>query len=439
MTYTTDQLAALVEPARVHRSLYTDPKIFDLEMERIWRKSWVYVGHASQVKNPGEYITTTIGKEPIVLVRDKENAIHVLYNRCGHKGAVVAVKPCGKNSVFRCPYHGWTYKLDGTLQMTPHKIGYENTGFKPCDPQFSMQAVERFESYKGFVFACLSKDGPDFNTFMQDTLATIDNMVARSPENEVEVVGNCLPYMHDCNWKMFVENLNDAVHPMVAHASVGKAAAKLLENMPEGSPYPMEAEIIFPFGSAYELFDKMNVTTMRYGHSFMGGESSIHSAYSDIPGYMDAMIAGHGEEKTQQILSRNRHNTTVYPSFTIKDAVQVIRVVRPIAVDKTLIQSWHFRLKGAPEQLLHRTITYSRLINSPASMVGPDDWDAYTRMQTGLHSQSADWVDMHRYMGQDTDVPDYDGMKKAPGTSDLSVRNQYQAWLDYMCKEGDAV
>ena len=207
--------------------------------------------------------------------------------------------------------------------------------------------------------------------------------------------------------------------------------------MPEGTPYPPEAEIIFPFGSAYDLFDSMKVTTMRYGHSYMGGEASIHSGYSDIPGYYEALVAGHGEEKAKAVLSRNRHNTTVYPSFTIKDAVQVIRVVRPIAVNKTLIQSWHFRLKGAPDQLLHRTITYSRLINSPASMVGPDDWDVYARMQEGLRSSAAEWVDMHRYLGQDQELAEA-GMKKAPGTSDLSVRNQYQAWLEYMTAEAAA-
>ncbi len=437
MEYSNERIAQLVEEARVHRSVYTDPELFNLEMDRIWGHSWVYVGHESQVAKPGEFITTTIGKEPVILVRDKTDTIHVLYNRCGHKGAKVTGKPCGKNSVFRCPYHGWTYQLDGKLQFTPHKIGYENTGFDPEDPQFSLRPVARVASHRGFVFACLASDGPEFREFLQDTIATIDNMVDRSPEGEVEVVGNCLPYMHDCNWKMFVENLNDAVHPMVAHASVGKATAKLMDSLPAGTPYPPEAEIIFPFGSAYDLFDSMKVTTMPYGHSYMGGEQSIHSAYSDIPGYFEALVAGHGEEKAKAILSRNRHNTTVYPSFTIKDAVQVIRVVRPISVDKTLIQSWHFRLKGAPEQLLHRTITYSRLINSPASMVGPDDWDVYARLQESLQSNAAEWVDMHRYLGRDELVEGSD-LKRAPGTSDLTMRNQYQAWLKYMIVEAAA-
>jgi hypothetical protein len=171
---------------------------------------------------------------------------------------------------------------------------------------------------------------------------------------------------------------------------------------------------------------------MPYGHSFMGGKGSIHSSYSEIPGYMESMVASYGQEKVDEILSQNRHNTTVYPSFTLKDAVQVARVCRPIAVDKTLVESWHFRLLGAPEEMLHRTITYSRLINSPASMVGPDDWDCYERMQDSLQSESAHWVDMRRFIGQEKPEGD---VTVSPGTSDQASRNQYKAWNEYMTGE----
>lgn len=427
--YSNTALAALVEENRVHRDVYLDPALFELEMERIWGKAWIYVGHESQVKNPGDYLSTTIGREPVLMVRDNRGEVNVIYNRCGHKGAKVVAKPCGSATMFRCPYHGWTFHLDGTLNATPHKCGYDDTDFDPEDPQFSMQKVARVESYRGFVFASLSAQGEDLKTFMGATLETIDNMVDRSPQSEVEVVGTCLPYFHDCNWKMFFENLNDAQHPMVCHASVGVATRRVVKQLPQGAAVPKEVEIIYPFGSSYEFFDELGVSVMARGHSFMGGRQSIHSAYAEIPGYMDSMIAAHGRERTEQVLGSNRHNTAIYPSFTIKDAVQIIRVVRPVAVDKTLIQTWHFRLKGAPEEMLHRTITYSRLINSPASMVGPDDWDCYARMQESLHSDSAEWVDMRRYIGREQSEG---GITRASGTSDLSMRNQYRAWSDYM-------
>lgn len=430
--YSLEHIKGLVEPHRVHRDVYVDPAIFDLEMERIWGQAWIYVGHESQVPNKGDYYATTIGREPVVMTRGRDGAVHVIYNRCAHKGAKVLSDGCGHAKGFRCPYHGWTYNLDGTLQGVPAKAGYDGTGFDMNDPQFHMRSVAQVESYRGFVFACMSPDTVDLKTFLGDAAATLDNMADRSPEGEVEVAGGPLRYVHDNNWKMFVENLNDAMHPMVAHSSVGQATKRLAAKLPKDAPYPREAEIIFPFNSSYQFFDEMGVTALAYGHGYMGGRQSIHSSYSDIPGYFEAMCDAYGEERAKEILSQNRHNTIFYPSFTAKDAIQAVRVVRPIAVNKTIIETWHFRLKGAPEEMLKRTILYSRLINSNASMVGPDDWDCYARMQESLKSDSMEWVDMRRGIGKEE--RDNQALRSF-GTSDLSFRNQYRAWRSYMTGE----
>ena len=144
------------------------------------------------------------------------------------------------------------------------------------------------------------------------------------------------------------------------------------------------------------------------------------------------MIEAYGEERTREILTLNTHNTLYYPSLTIKSAIQNIRIVRPIAVDKCVIETWSFRLKGAPDSMLQRTILYSRLINSNGSMVGPDDHTAYFRMQQGLLSQANDWVEMHRNYGSDNDLGD---RRTNSGTSDLDMRSQYGAWRHYMLGE----
>jgi hypothetical protein len=270
---------------------------------------------------------------------------------------------------------------------------------------------------------------PDLRSFLGEAALTLENIADRAPAGRVECTGGRLRYTHPSNWKMFVENLNDAMHPMIAHSSVGMAARKYLQEQPEGTSYPGEAEIIFPFGSSYEFFDKMGVTALPNGHGYMGGALSIHTAYSDIPGYWPAMVDAYGEERAKTILSSNRHNTIFYPSFTAKDAIQAIRVVRPRAVDETVIETYHFRLVGAPEEMLERTILYSRLINSSSGMVGPDDLDCYQRMQLGLNVNASEWVDMRRYFGEDAE---HGGTRRGRGTSDLTFRNQYQAWLQFM-------
>jgi len=140
----------------------------------------------------------------------------------------------------------------------------------------------------------------------------------------------------------------------------------------------------------------------------------------------------------KEIFSFNTHNTLYYPSLTIKTAVQNIRVVRPIAVDKCIVETWSFRLKGAPDEMLQRTLLYSRLINSSASMVGPDDLEAYMRIQAGSADPSNDWIEMYRQFGRDKDLED---RTIGGGTSDLDMRTQYSAWRSYMTgayRQGEA-
>ena len=427
-----EAINALVENNRIHRNVYVDEEIFQLEMKKIWGYAWIYVGHESQIPEPGDFITTDIGLDPVIMVRDDADSVNVLFNRCAHKGAKVTGRDCGHADSFRCPYHGWTYRNDGSLRGLPARGGYSNTDVKIGNPNFGLQALAQVDNVRGFVFATKSADAPDLRTFLGETALTLENIADRAPEGAVLCDGGRLRYRHPCNWKMFVENLNDAMHPMIAHGSVGVAARKYMNSQPEGSSYPKEAEILFPFGSSYDFFDQMGMTALPFGHGYMGGEMSIHTDYSDIPGYWDAMIKSYGEQKTKKILSSNRHNAIFYPSFTAKDAIQAIRVVRPRAVNETVVETYHFRLLGAPEEMFQRTIMYSRLINSSCGMVGPDDLDCYQRMQESLQSSASDWVDVSRYLDQEEIV---DGVKKAAGTSDLTFRNQYAAWLEYMTRD----
>jgi len=426
----------LVEPDRVHRDVYTSQEVFELEMERLWSRTWIYVGHASQIPNTGDFITVDIAAKPVIMVRHTDGSIRVLMNRCAHKGTKVVSDFAGNaGKTFRCPYHAWTYRLDGTLLNIPLKDGYSGTRLEPQ----GLPVVKNVETYRGFVFARLVDEGIGFREYFGDSLSSIDFLADRSPEGELELVGGCLRYLHNCNWKMFVENLNDTMHPMIAHAGSAGIAKKLWEEMQKGRegkpadlPKPMAIEQFVPFVSDYDFFDQMGVRVYPHGHSFSGVNFSIHSAYSTIPEYEAAMKRSYGEERAQQILGTVRHNTVYYPSLTIKGAIQSIRVARPLAADKTVLESYTFRLKGAPEALLQRTITYNRLINSPMSVVGHDDLHCYRAIQEGLAAQGNDWVNLHRNF----DAGEVDAAEvTANGTSDISMRNQFRAWREFMVEK----
>jgi benzoate/toluate 1,2-dioxygenase subunit alpha len=428
-------IRALVRDDAVHRDVYVHPELFDLEMERLWASAWIFVGHDSQVPNPGDFYTVNVARQPLLMVRGSDGIVRVLLNRCAHKGAKIVGAGsgnCGK--VLRCSYHGWTYALDGSLRTVPVKSGYADTGFQDSEAARGLTAVANVAIYRGFVFARLSRGGASFEEYFGDSLSSIDNLADRSPLGRLEVAGAPLRYMHNSNWKMFVENLNDTMHPMVAHESSAGTARDLWRDRPADEPKPMVIEQFLPFVSNYDFFDKMGVRIYENGHSYTGVNFSIHSSYSAVPEYVAQMEAAYGAERARAILGESRHNTVYYPSLTIKGAIQTIRVVRPIAADRTLIESFVLRLAGAPPALLERSATYNRVINAPTSVVGHDDLYCYRAIQEGLAADGNEWVSMHR---------NYSDREKAGGlagtyngVSEVSMRGQFRAWVAAMTAGG---
>ena len=147
------------------------------------------------------------------------------------------------------------------------------------------------------------------------------------------------------------------------------------------------------------------------------------------------MKKAYGEERAKKILGTVRHNTVYYPSLTIKGAIQSIRIARPLAADRTLIESYTFRLKGAPDILLQRTVAYNRLINSPMSVVGHDDLHCYRSIQEGLAASGNEWVSLHRNFapGEKESLRE-DKELTCNGTSEISMRNQFRAWAEFMAQ-----
>jgi phenylpropionate dioxygenase-like ring-hydroxylating dioxygenase large terminal subunit len=309
------------------------------------------------------------------------------------------------------------------------KKGYENTGFEQSHAAPGMAPVRHVRNYRGFVFAKINDDGLDFEEFFGESLSSFDNMIDRSPVGQLKVAGGVLRYMHNCNWKMLVENQTDTCHPMVAHESSAGTAVEVWKKAPPGTRKPMAVEIIAPFMSPYEFFENMGIRIWDNGHGHTGVHHSIHSDYSAVPGYFDKMTAAYGEARAKAILDENRHNTVYFPNIMIKGPIQLLRQFKPIAANKTLVESWTFQLVEAPDMLLERTLMYNRLINAPTSIVGHDDLEMYERAQEGLHSNGNEWVNIQRIYS-----PDEAGQTNVAvnGTSEWPMRHQFRAWSKFM-------
>src|SRR5579875_1464420 len=188
---------ALIKPDRVHSSLYTDPEIFADEIDRLFHHGWVFVGHASEVPKPGDFRLKRIGKQPVIMVRDSAGELHLLLNRCRHRGATVCQESRGNARSFRCAYHGWTYKLDGALAGVPYPEAYDGTGFRRENFGRGRKMLDRW----------------------------IDQV---SEGGELDASVGLHKYDYRGNWKLQLENSVDGYHPPTVHASVMAAAEREL-------------------------------------------------------------------------------------------------------------------------------------------------------------------------------------------------------------------
>ena len=434
MTFSVSEIAELIGDAQVDKRVYIDQEIFDLEMERIFKRAWLYIGHESQIAKAGDYFTTEMGTQPVVLVRDDENQIRLFFNRCTHRGARLVVNPSGNVERFVCNFHAYSFKTNGKIASIPLEDSYDNSGYGSCNPAMNLKQVADVESYRGFIFARLEPGDIDLLTWLGDAAASLDNFVDRAPGGEVEVVGRPLRWINHCNWKMLNENVIDGAHVVGTHPSIGQTGALLAKSYEDkGEEVPEVLQMAKGFWQPAQVIRDMGVTVLENGHSYIGGRFSLHTSYSEVEDYLDALKLAYDEKRMQEILTQQRHNTCFYPNMNMKTMIQKFRVFKPIAPNKTVVESWVFRLKGAPDEILQRTLAYGEMLDSPATLVSTDDAEVMMRMQSGLQADADQWVSMHR--GLQRPVERTGEAIHCDGESEVAFIHQYKIWKRFMCGE----
>jgi phenylpropionate dioxygenase-like ring-hydroxylating dioxygenase large terminal subunit len=420
-------LGRLVEPERVHRRVYADPDVYELEMDRVFGRAWIYVGHDSQVPEPGDYYTTQVGRQPVVMTRHTDGQVHVLENRCPHKGALVCPERTGHADRFMCMYHGWRFNNDGSLRSVPVRSGYDGSSFDPNDPANGMQRLPRVENYRGFVFASLAPDGPDLTTWAGEGMRSFDSLVDRAPDGAVEVIGDCYRTVQHSNWKIFVDNMSDGMHTSFVHHQSARAAKRTLEKFKIDHAGGLQVTALL--AGAPDQMAKIDLVAHPNGHFDMAAFAPDPTG-PDGEKYKAALIARHGEDAAEAILQRNYHNALLFPTTILQSSLQQLRVIRPLSVDRTLLEIWVFRLKGAPDSFTSRAITAANTANSPSNIVAADDFEAYYRCHAGLVGPESEWVLLSREANRD--VPVGTSLKGHTGNSEVCMRNMYQAWRELM-------
>ena len=433
-----DDIAGMVQDERVHRDVYASPDVFELEMERIFSRTWLLLGHDSQIPKPGDYFTTQMGRQPVIAVRQNDGSVRVLFNRCAHRGPMLCSLLKGSVSEFICPYHGWVYGLDGKLTSVPMPAGYPPAQ-SPQANGLGMSPVPGLEVYRGFIFASLATTGQSLKTFLGPVISSIDDLVDRAPDGEVEIAGGIGRHVYNGNWKFMLENHLDGLHPRYVHASSVAAANEQDDARATDGAGEVAVRQMRQNGAPNDLWEKIGLWTAPNGHGFLADYHDDEKLVklSDDPlhvEYRRRMEARYGAERTREILTIMRWNTIIFPNASFMSQFGQLRILRPVSVDRSVVETYVFRLKGAPEEMFQLSIAFANIVNGAGSPVLTDDLEVYERMQTGLHTDGNPWIDYARGYGRDVDTGD--GMRRGgSGTSEIAVRNQFAAWRDYMTAE----
>lgn len=201
---------------RCKREMFTDPRLFDLEMKHIFEGNWIYLAHESQIPEKNDFLTLTMGRQPIFIARNKDGELNAFLNACSHRGAMLCRHKRGNRSSYTCPFHGWTFNNSGKLLKVkdPSNAGYPDS-FN-CDGSHDLTKVARFESYRGFLFGSLKADVKPLVEHLGESAKIIDMIVDQSPEG-LEVLRGASSYIYEGNWKLTAENGADGYHVSSVH------------------------------------------------------------------------------------------------------------------------------------------------------------------------------------------------------------------------------
>ncbi|EEA04520.1 anthranilate 1,2-dioxygenase, large subunit [Burkholderia sp. H160] len=423
---------------RIAREMFTEPELFALEMELIFEKAWIYACHESEIPQPHDFITMQAGRQPLIVSRDGSGALHAMVNACQHRGATLTRMSKGNQSTFTCPFHAWCYKSDGRLV----KVKAPSEYCEDFDKGARGLKKARIASYKGFVFVSLDVAATDsLEDYLGDTRVFLDMMVAQSPTGELEVLPGRSTYTYDGNWKLQNENGLDGYHVSTVHYNyVATVKHRHESNVQKGAAANGTLD--------YSKLGAGDADTDDGWFSFRNGHSVL---FSDMPnpevrpGYasvMPRLVQEYGQQRAEWIMHRLR-NLNVYPSLFFMDQISSqLRIVRPIAWNKTEVISQCIGVKGESDSDRESRIRQFEDFFNVSGMGTPDDLVEFREAQRGFQARLEPWSDIsrghHKWIEQATPNSTLLGISPALTGSEFTHEglyvNQHGAWQALLLK-----
>lgn len=393
-----------IDPARgrfrVARAAYVDPALHAAEMEVIFSRCWLYVGHDSEIPNPNDFVTRTVAGRAVIFLRDREGAARCFLNICPHRGAQLVRQKSGSARAFSCIYHGWGFENTGRnvhiAERDTYAAGFDAPG---CN---DLAAVPRFEQYRGLWFLNFDRQAPGLDQYLGAAREYID-LIFDQAEQGMRVVGEPQEYSARANWKLLSENSTDILHVNTLHPTY----LDLVRTNSAGTMVRKARQI----GASVDLGN---------GHTVVEREASYgrpiarwipiwgEEARVEIEAIRARLDAKYGAERAHR-MANNARNILIFPNLVINDIMSVtLRTFQPTAVDYMEISVW--AIAPAEEQgkpAMSRRLTNFLEFLGPAGFATPDDIEAFESCQRAYGAwREAPWNDFSKGLNAPPDVTD---------------------------------
>ncbi|GAA0517682.1 benzoate 1,2-dioxygenase large subunit [Pigmentiphaga daeguensis] len=382
---------------RVNRRAFTDPDTFEREMREIFERRWVYLCHESQLPEPGSYATTYVGRQPVVVIRQRDGSVKAFLNACPHRASILLPLAQGKaKSAVTCRFHGWVFGLDGACQ----KIKSEERGNYPADhdrEHYGLKSLARVDDYRGWIFGSLAENVPALTDHLGAATTFMDMLADQSPHG-LELLRGKSTYVVRHNWKIEAENVNDGYHVPTVHrvfnTTIVQREARGGYDGLLGTETGRIRGVVKTGG--YDLGN---------GHMLTWADrASPHVA--PIYPETQALEQRFPGTKSHWILRRGR-NLMIFPNLVLNDLASThLRTLRPLGHDRTEINLWCIAPRGETSEARAARLRKFEDFFLVTGMATSDDVVSLDAAQEGANGLAQEWHDYVRGLASSMNGPD---------------------------------